>query len=91
MGIFDEYLTKAKTMVRRKIIFNLVYDAIDEEFDADSTFEVVLVAADGTQAESFRPKVILLGISGAERTQLETFFKNKIDALLLETEYTIEP
>lgn len=91
MGIFDEHLPKPKALVKRKIIFNLVYDAIDEEFDVDSTFDVTLVAADGTQAERFSPRVALLGVTGPEKTQLEAFFQDKVDTLLADTGYTIEP
>ncbi|MHC4544494.1 MAG: hypothetical protein ACYTDW_08065 [Planctomycetota bacterium] len=91
MSIFDNYLPKPKTMIKRNIVFNLRYDAETGEFDVDSTFDVTLVAADGTQAERFSPRMALLGVTGPEKTQLEAFFQGKVDALLLDTGYTIEP
>lgn len=90
MSIFDTYFAKPKAMVKRKITFNLVFDAELGEFDPESTFRVHLVAADGTQSESFSPKISLLGVTAQERTQLEAFFQSKVDALLSDTGYTIE-
>ena len=91
MGIFDAYLPKPKTMIKRKITFNLIYDAEEEKFDPKSTFHVHLVAADGTQAESFSLRVSLLGITVQERTQLEAFFQGKVETILLNSGYTIDP
>ena len=91
MSIFDNYLAKPKAMIRRKVVFNLIYDAEAGEFNPESTFRVTLVAADGTQAENFSPAISLLGVTAQERTQLEVFFQSKIDALLLDTGFTIDP
>lgn len=90
MALSDLIQPKPKTMIGRRVMFSLEFDAEDSVF-VKGRVKFRFMAADRTENEGKSLPIQDMGFTAQERTDIEAIFTARIAAMLADTSLTVDP